>query len=139
VVPSESPGRWCVVPSESPGRWCVVPSESPGRWCGVVPSESPGRWCVVPSESPGLWCVVPSESPGRCVSQPCAAATRMGRRASLSVHGPDRTAELIHYTIGDSPLTLRVGRNLHGHRRAGKPFVSSTRDRGRDRPMTGAF
>ena len=30
----------------------------------------------------------------------------MGRRASLSIHGPeppDRTAELIHYAIGDSP------------------------------------
>ena len=33
----------------------------------------------------------------------------MGRRASLSIHGPDRTAELIHYAIGDSAPTLRVG------------------------------
>ncbi len=72
------------------------------------------------------------------VSQPCAAAPQMGRRASLSIHGPDRTAELSHYAIGDSAPTLRVGRNLHEHRRAGGPFVSSTRDRGRDRPVTGA-
>ena len=60
----------------------------------------------------------------------------MGRRASLSIHGPDRTAELIHYAIGDSPPTLRVGRNLHEHRRAGGPFVSSTRDRGRGGPLS---
>ncbi len=49
---------------------------------------------------------------GACsVSQPCAAAPQMGRRASLSIHGPDRTAELIQYAIGDSPPTLRVGPN----------------------------
>jgi hypothetical protein len=33
-------------------------------------------------------------------------------RASLSIHGPDRTAELIHYAIGDSAPTLQVGPQL---------------------------
>jgi hypothetical protein len=69
-------------------------------------------------------------------SQPCAAATLMGRRARLSIHGPDRTAERIHCAIGDSPPTFRVGRNLHEHRRAGGLFVSSTRDRGRGGPLS---
>ncbi len=70
------------------------------------------------------------------VSQPCVAATRIGRRASLSIHGPDWTAELIHYAIGNSPPTLQVGRNLHEHRRAGGPFVSPTRDQGRGGPLS---
>ena len=70
------------------------------------------------------------------MSQPCADAPQMGRRASLSIHGPDRTAKLSHYAIGDSPPTLRVGRNLHEHRRAGGPFVSSTRDRRRGGPLS---
>ncbi len=46
------------------------------------------------------------------VSQLCAAATRTGRRASLSIHWPDRMAKLIHYAIGDSAPTLRVGQQL---------------------------
>ncbi len=61
----------------------------------------------------------------------------MGRRASLSIHGPDRTAGLIHNVTDDSPPTLRVGRNLHEHRRAGGPFESSIRDRGPDRGRGG--
>jgi hypothetical protein len=68
------------------------------------------------------------------VSQPCAAAPQMGQRASLSIHGPDRRRS--HYAIGHSPPTLRVGRNLHEHRLAGGPFVSSTRDQGRDGPLS---
>ncbi len=47
---------------------------------------------------------------------------------------------LIHYVIDDSPspptLQLEVGRSLHEHRRAGGPFVSSTRDRGRGDPLS---
>jgi hypothetical protein len=35
-----------------------------------------------------------------------------GLISSLCIHGPDRTDELIHYAIDDSPLTLRVGPQL---------------------------
>ena len=54
----------------------------------------------------------------------------MGRRASLSIHGPDRTAGLIHHVTDESATTLRVGRNLE-HRRAGRLFVFSIRNLGR--------
>jgi hypothetical protein len=83
-----------------------------------------------------------SDPVGRHVSQLRAAATRMGRRASLSIHGPNRTAGLIYYVTDNSPPTLRVGRNLHKHRRAGGPFRSirvPTRDRGRGGPLSRMF
>ena len=35
----------------------------------------------------------------------------MGRRASLGSHGPERPAKPIHYAIGDSAPTLRVGQH----------------------------
>jgi hypothetical protein len=41
-----------------------------------------------------------------CKAQP---ASRQGRRASLGIHGPNRTAAPIRYAVGDSAPTLRVG------------------------------
>jgi hypothetical protein len=74
--------------------------------------------------------------PKGCVAALLGRSGYADRPASLSIHGPDQPAGLIHCATDDSPPTLRVGRNLHKHRRAGGPFVSSTRDRGRGGPLS---
>jgi hypothetical protein len=70
----------------------------------------------------------------RDASQHFAATTQMDRRASHSIHWPNRTAGLVHYVTDDYPPTLRVGSKLHEHSRDGGPILPSTRDsdRGRD-------
>ena len=49
------------------------------------------------------------------VSPQDSATPRKGWRASLGIHGPERTAALIHYFIGDSASTLRATLRVRPH------------------------
>jgi hypothetical protein len=65
---------------------------------------APDTECQEPCQEPWL-------PPTQSVSHHGEAARWAGRRASLGIHGPDRTAGLIHHATGDSAVTLRVGQH----------------------------
>jgi hypothetical protein len=77
----------------------------------------------------------PRNRPGpfRITAKP---ATRLGRRAGLGTHGPDRTAGLIHRAIGDSSPTRRVGPHRFSNCQAGGLIASLSRERSCGGPIS---
>ena len=117
---------WRIAPTSPPEGVCRHMAWPLRGWAGELVSASTGRtrlaWPLY-----GWAGVRVSSSPGR------AGWTWPIRGWTVGIvsSSPGRAGRPNH-----SPPTLRVGRNLHEHRRAGGPFVSSTRDRCRGGPLS---
>ncbi len=115
VVPVPGPGK------RRAGSSLARANAGPGRpWPGHTPRKGAGSKAVIPGGGGGGARAVVRErndcgrAPLRAMAHSlfrhtAESATRQGRRTSLGIHGPDRTAGLIHYAIDESSLTLRVG------------------------------